>query len=441
MRDALTIETTTGFTKDAVQILSTAKREPAWMLEKRLMAWRIYDETPMPFWRRADLSSLKLDALIPYHAPAVQDDCFAGLPADMRLATDERWRAGVILQRNSASVCSSLAKDLATKGVILTDLDTAVQTHPDLVQKYMMTTSIAPGEDKFTALHAAFWSGGTFLYVPKNVEIALPIVALNWMDSAGLAYFSHTVVVAEEGSHVNVLDEYASPVEELRQSFHSGMVEIFAGPNSNVTYAKVQNWGPSVISVSHQRSTMRKDSTMRWVAAHVGGKVVRSRVHASLDEPGAQLYMVGAYLASGRQQLDLDLFIDHAAPNTKGDVLYRGIVRDRAHTTFEGLIKVEKDAQLTDSYLANHNLLLSPKARADSLPTLEIEANDVRCTHGATVGQLDEEQLFYMRCRGIARPDAERLIVAGFVQPVLDRIPEGALRARVTSAVHAKLGV
>ncbi len=441
MHDALTIATTTGFSKETLEALSASKREPAWMLEKRILAWRIFGETPMPFWRRTDLSGLKLDSLVPYHPPAQRDEPFSGLPADMRLAADERWRAGVVLQRDSAAVHSSLSADLAAKGVILADLDTAVQKYPDLVQKYMMTTAVAPGENKFTALHAAFWSGGTFLYVPRNVQIALPIVYLNWMDSAGLAYFSHTLVVAEEGSHVNILDEYASPAEETRQSFHSGLVEIFVGERSEVTYAKVQNWGPGVISISQQRAALRRDSTMRWVAAHIGSKVLRSRVHTTLDEPGATLYMVGVYLANGRQQMDLDSLIDHVAPNTKADVLYRGIIRDRAHTTFEGLIKVEPDAQLTDSYLANHNLLLSPKARADSLPTLEIEANDVRCTHGATVGQLDEEQLFYMRCRGISRPDAERLIVAGFVQPILDRIPEGGLRARVTAAVHARLGV
>ncbi len=180
---------------------------------------------------------------------------------------------------------------------------------------------------------------------------------------------------------------------------------------------------------------------MRWMGTHLGAKFSHGRIHTSLDGPGSTMFMNGVYVATDRQHMEIDSFTDHIAPHTKGDVLYRGIIRDRAHTIFDGLIKVEKTAQLTDSYLANHNLLLSPKARADSLPTLEIEANNVRCTHGATVGQLDTEQLFYMQSRGLSRVEAERLIVTGFVQPVLDRLPDGGLRARVTAAIHAKLAI
>jgi Fe-S cluster assembly protein SufD len=422
-----------------VEALSALKAEPSWMLERRLLAWRIFDETPMPLWRRTDLSSLKLDQLIAYHAPTVSGGPFAGLPPDMLLAEDDRWRAGVVLQRDSAAVFSSLSAELAAQGVILTDLDTAVQKHPDLVQKYFMNGAIAPGEDKFTALHAAFFGGGAFLYVPKNVRIELPIVSLSWLDTPGLALFSHSLIIAESGSRVSFLEGFASPDSEARQALHSGLAEVFAGENADVSHAEVQNWGPGVVSLTHKRAALQRDSTMRWIAAHLGGKLTHARVHTTLDQPGSTLYMMGVYLATERQHMDIDTLTDHVAPHTKADILYRGIIRDRAHTVFQGLIKVEKAAQQTDAYLANHNLMLSPKARADSIPTLEIEANDVRCTHGATVGQIDEEQLFYMRCRGLSRPDAERLIVAVFVQPVIDRIPDGGVRGRVTAAVHAKL--
>lgn len=441
MHDAPEIKLATGFTREAVEVLSAGKAEPTWMLEKRLLAWRIFSETPLPFWRRTDVSGLNLDRLITFQAPAVTGGAFAGLPAEMRLAEDERWRAGVVVQRDSAAVFSSLSPDLAAKGVILTDLDTAVQKYPDLVKEYMMTRGIAPGEDKFTALHAAFWSGGTFLYVPKDVDIALPIISLNWMDTPGLAFFSHSLIIADKGSRVSFLEEFASPPAETGQALHSGMVEIFVGERADVTFAEAQNWGQNVYTITNKRAALGRDCTMRWVSAHLGGKLGHQRVHTSLDEPGATMFMMGVYLAGDRQHMDFDTFTDHIAPHTKGDVLYRGIIRDRAHTVFQGLIRVERQAQQTDSYLANHNLLLSPKARADSIPTLEIEANDVRCTHGATVGQLDEEQLFYMRSRGLPRAEAERLIVAGFVQPVLDRIPEGGLRARVTAAVHARLAL
>ncbi len=439
MHNALTIETTTGFTLQALEALSARKAEPDWMLEKRMLAWRIFSETPMPYWRRTDLSSLKLDEMAPYHAPTAGGP-FAGLPAGMLLAEDERWRAGLVIQRDSAAIYRSLSKRLEAQGVILTDIDSAVRKYPDLIKQYMMTTGIAPGKDKFTALHGAFWSGGAFLYVPKNSEIELPVVALNWLQTPGLAYFSHALIVVEPGSRVRFLEEFASPLDDTRPSLHSGMVEIFVGERSDVTYAEVQNWGPGVVTISHKRASVGRDATMRWVGAHLGARITHGDIHSTLDQPGGILFMMGAYLATGRQHMEIDSLTDHIAPNTKGDVLYRGIIRDRAHTIFDGLIKVEKQAQQTDSYLANHNLLLSPKARADSLPTLEIEANDVRCTHGATVGQIDEEQLFYMRCRGMSRNEAERLIVAGFVQPVFDRIPEGGLRARVTAAVHAKLG-
>jgi Fe-S cluster assembly protein SufD len=180
---------------------------------------------------------------------------------------------------------------------------------------------------------------------------------------------------------------------------------------------------------------------MRWIGTLLGGKLLRQHTDTELEGQGAAMDMVGIFLASDRQHMDIDSFTDHIAPHTKGDVLYRGIIRDRARTIFQGLIKVQKAAQQTDSYLANHNLLLSPKARADSIPTLEIEANDVRCTHGATVGRVDEEQLFYLRSRGLSHDEAERLIVAGFVEPVLARIPAGPLRDHTRMAVEGKLGL
>ncbi len=249
MHDALSVATPTGFTREAVETLAARKAEPAWMLEKRLLAWRIFNETPMPFWRRTDLSGLKLDGMPLYHAPSVSGEPFNGLPAEVLLVKDERWRAGVVLQRDSGAVFSSLANDLAAKGVILTDLDTAVQKYPDLVEKYMMTTGLVTGEDKFTALHAAFWTGGTFLYVPADVDIALPIVALNWLDTPGLAYFSHALIVAERGSRVSFLEEFGSPADEATQSLHSGAVEIFVGDQAEVTYADVQNWGPGMFTI------------------------------------------------------------------------------------------------------------------------------------------------------------------------------------------------
>ncbi len=442
MHDIAALTTTTGFARKTVSALSVQKAEPEWMREKRLLAWRIFDEMPLPFWRRTDISGLRLGDLIAYHPPAVADGPFSGLPAHMRAARDEcRWYAGLVLQRDSAVVYSALCNDLVAKGVIFTDLDTAVQKYPALVKDYMMTTGIAPGEDKFTALHSAFWSGGTLLYVPENVEVPLPFVSFTWQDTPGLALFSHMLIIARPGSRVKVLDEFASPPRDASQSLHSGAVEVFLGEGAEVSYADVQNWGPGVFSISHKQATLLADSTMHWIGAHLGSKLMRSRTNTTLRGPGATMTASGAYVALGRQHLEMDSLTDHVAPHTRGDILYRGIIRDRARTVFQGLIKVEKQAQQTDSYLANHNLLLSPRARADSIPTLEIEANDVRCTHGATVGQLDEEQLFYMRSRGLSRQEAERLIVTGFVQPIFDRIAEGGLRARVTAAVLAGLGV
>lgn len=439
MQDAPALTLNTGLSRQTIEALSARKAEPAWMRDRRLLAWRIFDETPMPFWRRTDLSGLKLNELIPYHSVSISGGAFAGLPSRMTPVKDERWYSGLTLQRDSEVVFSALSRDLEAKGVILVDLDTALQKHPQLVKDYMMTSAVPMGEDKFTALHGALWSGGVLLYVPRHLEITMPVASYTHLDTPGLAIFTHTLIIAEEGSKVSFLEEVSSPEEQTTQSFHSGVVEIFVGQNASVSYAKVQNWGPAVYTISNEEATVNRDGHMHWTAAHLGSRLARNRIHTVLNEPGANMEMLGVYLASGRQHMDMDSLTNHQAPNTKGDVLYRGIIRDRARTVFEGLIKVEKQAQKTDSYLANHNLLLSPRARADSLPTLEIEANDVRCTHGATVGQIDEEQLFYMRCRGLSRGQAEQLIVGGFIQPVLDRAPEGAVRARLTSAAHARL--
>lgn len=432
-----------GFRREGLESLSASRDEPVWMLEKRYKGWYHYEELEPPFWRRTDIGNLVWEELIPYappQAPVAELDALPPKLHDALAAYGQR--AGLILQRDSAQVYLDLADNVRAQGVIWTDLHTAVKEYPDLVQKYFMEQAVPVTTDKYTALNAAFWSGGTFLYVPKNVMVELPFVSVLWQEMPQLAVLAPTVLVAETGSQVTLVSELLSMgCASCPNTYHGGVTELHVGPGAQVRYINTQDLGRQVYDLRTQTALLDRDGRLEWLTVNLGGQVSRAAQHSILQGPGAEVVVTGLYLPDGRQHFAFDTLQDHVAGNCTSDLLYQGALLGRSRSVYEGTIRAWPGAQKTNAYQSNRNLLLSKKARADSLPQLEIEANDLRCTHGATVSQVDEDLVFYLMSRGIPRADAVRLIVEGFFQPSLDRLPESleGLRERLTAAIGAKL--
>jgi Fe-S cluster assembly protein SufD len=459
-----------------VVALSERKGEPGWVREQRLAAWEVYEQLPWPTgkeeeWRRTDLRALKIDAIIPFADRSTQGNGTASVPYE-----DGEAVGGTVVSRNSDAAWAELAAEVAEQGVILTDLDTAVRDYPGLMQEHFQHL-VPPETGKFEALHAAFWSSGTLLYVPRHRAVELPLRACYHLDQPGLGVFPHTLIVAEPGSEVTFVDYYASDLAlpspvghggvgttsrphdltthhspltthsergEGRgggQSLSSGVVEIHVGDGAQVRYLSVQDWGTDLFEFTTRRAVLGRDSHITWVVSALGSRLSKANLRTTLGGTGASTKMYGLYFTQRGQHFDHYTEQDHVADHTTSDLLFKGALRGRSRTVFRGLIRVEPGAQQTDAYQANRNLLLSDKAKADSMPILEIQADDVRCTHGATVGQLDEEQLFYLKSRGLPRVAAEQIIVEGFFAEVLDKVPLEGLRGTLQRAIAAKMGM
>ncbi len=432
-----------GFTREALEDLSASRGEPTWMLEKRYKGWYHFDELESPFWRRTDIKKLNWKELVPYAPPQAAVYDLDAVPPKLRNALAVYGeRAGLLLQRDSARVYLELAEEVRTQGVIWTDMHTAVREYPDLIQKYFMEEAVPVASDKYTALHGAFWSGGTFLYIPENTTIEVPFVSVLWQEMPQLAVFPPTLLIAEAGSGVTLVSELLSMgCDACPDTYHGGVTELYVGAGAQVRYINTQDLGRQVYDLRTQTALLDRDSHLEWLTVNLGGRVSRSTQHTILRQPGAEAKVTGLYLPDGRQHIAFDTLQDHVAGSCTSDLLYQGALLGKSRSVYEGTIRAWPGAQKTNAYQSNRNLLLSKKARADSMPQLEIEANDLRCTHGATVSQVDEDQVFYLMSRGIARADAVRLIVEGFFQPSLDRLPDNleGLRGRLTEAIAAKL--
>jgi Fe-S cluster assembly protein SufD len=285
---------------------------------------------------------------------------------------------------------------------------------------------------------AALSESGVLLYVPKGVQVEQPLHSVLWGPGEGLAYFSHLLVWLEEGSSATYVHEFASPTEKA-QTLHAGIVEVHVGPAANLRFVELQSWGEHVWNFTHERARVDKDGVLNWIFGAVGSHLTKNFTEIDLIGEGAEGRMSGFYFTDGNQHLDHDTQQNHNAPHTTSDLLFKGALKDKSRSVWQGMIYVAPGAQKTDGYQSNPNLVLSEDARADSIPGLEILADDVRCTHGATVGKIDPEQVFYLNSRGILDEQAEQLIVEGFFDPIMQRIPFERVRERLQQAIVDKL--
>lgn len=418
--------------------------EPDWLRDRRQHAWGVYAQTPMPTtrleeWRYTDLrQKLDLPALSLSETETAPDDR-ASWPARLREAMDaDREASGHVVVIDGHVVHCDLDAALAAKGVTLMSLHDAVEQHEDLVKEHLATEAVPAEDGKFAALNAALWADGIFLHVPRGVMLELPVRVTRWVSESGAAYFSRVLIVAEATSRVSYVDEVVSDDFDA-QTFTSTAVEVIAGDGSQVQYVAVQRLGRNAFYQSVQRTLAQRDAQLDTLNVALGASVTRVDLNAKLLGPGANSDMLGLYFGDADQHFDFNTSQDHLVPNTGSDLLYKGALDGDSRAVFRGIIRVHKDAQRTDAYQTNRNLLLSRGARADSLPNLEIEADDVKCSHGATVGDLDPEAKFYLMSRGLDRVQAERLVVLGFLGEVLARLPLGGVVEKVSRVIEEKL--
>jgi Fe-S cluster assembly protein SufD len=433
-----------GWERAAIE-RATKRGEPAWALDQRRAAAGMARALAFPsreheLWRRIDFRSAEeaIPSLDPFREPPATrglDDLPAALLA--RLG-GETGHVGLVVQRDSTVVLEQNAPELARQGVVVCSLEQGLARHGERLRE-RLGSLIEPDYDWFTAAGATARSGGAFVWVPDGVEAAVPIRLLQWLDGDGRLAAPRNVIVLGKNSRATIVEEQVSTdVEGI--AFHIGGTEVFLGEEAKLIFGTLEEWGGNVYHYSNQRAQVARGAELQWIQTLLGGRMVKTNSYFNLAGPGAQAFVHGFMFGDGRQQFHLHTLQRHLSDHTTSDLLIKGCLKDRARSVYQGLIQVAEGAQRTDAYQANRNLLLSDTARADSIPGLEILANDVRCTHGATIGSVDPEQMYYLMARGLPRTEAQRLIVEGFFAPVLDRIPLESVRDQLRDLIQRKIG-
>ena len=403
----------------------------------REKAWKAFEALPFPSksdeaWRRTDISKMPVDQ---FSFEVSQDS--EEIPESFLVPIADKEHSGQVILRNDvASVY--LDETLRKQGVIFTDLKTAWMNHPELMEK-IAGELIKPSEDKFAALSFAAAKSGILLYVPRSVIIENPLHSLTWFSGQGTANFSNIYIVLEENAQATYVHESASPSQSMKDSMHAGVMEIHVMAGAKLRFVELQLWGENVWNFSHERVRVERNGIVEWIFGALGSKVTKNFSDLELTGEGSTGKVSGFYFTHGKQHLDHDTQQNHLARNTTSDLLYKGALVGESRSVWQGMIYVSKEASKTDGYQANRNLLLDKRSRADSIPGLEILTDDVRCSHGATVGKIDPEELFYLESRGLPKEDAERLVVEGFFDPIMQRIPFEGVRNRFQQAILEKM--
>ena len=425
-----------GFSPAAFAAFLESRNEPGWLTDLRRMAWQTYLAKAWPDrreeeWIRTDIRLFKLDQFsLPLDSPPTTD-----LPK--QLLNDGVELAGNSTSLNSQPFDARLDPKWASRGVLFGSLDELLAEHGDRLRPHFERRLIPPDYDKFAALQAACWSGGHLLYVPRGVVIDQPLHFFNAM-SDGQVDLSHTVVILDEGAEATVTAETGNLLPS-DSGFHCGGTEIVLSAGSRLRFVNLQDWGHGVWHFAHQRAIVGRDAALQWTIAALGSRLAKVNQQVALVGPGAECQVNGVLFTEDKQHISYHTLQHHQAPHCRSDFLYKSALQDKSRTVWRGMIKVDPKAQKTDGYQRNDNLLLSAHARADSIPGLEIQADDVRCTHGSTSGKVDEELIFYARCRGFTRKEAIRIIVTGFFQQVFDRITIDSVRDALSSAIARRV--
>ena len=429
-----------GFTRNDVEALSASLDEPDWALERRLEAWGWFEKMDIPGekeepWRYTNLARMKfkLDDFSPLPGVNVEH---IGSTQNFQLSPD---RSGEGHQSGANISMAPVDLELDSGGVIITDIHTAIRAHEDLVKKHLFA-QFNPASHVFSALHAAFFSGGLFIYVPRGKTLSLPIGYDCRIDQPGIAVFPHTLIVSEENSEVCYLERFSSSGLE-GPGLSDSAVEYFGGQASRGFVGSIQEYEKGVWHFQNHSYATARDASFKSLVLTLGGTFSRAETTATIQGEGNSVDLMGIYAAGEGQHFDFRTMQDHAAAHSTSDLLYKGALKGNARTVYSGQIHVRPEGRETDAYQTNRNLVLSDHAMANSKPELEIENNDVRCSHAASVGQMDENEVFYLQSRGIDRKSAERLIVKGFLEEVLGKVGRKDIQGMVEHLLDEKLSV
>jgi len=429
--------------------------DPAWVRELRAQGWEAWEDIPMPTksaegWRRADLRWLQLDRVRPATDLPQRVDELEDLPAELldQMPTDIN-AGGVLVQQDGGTAFGAIANNLRDQGVIFTDLHTALRDHEGLIRGRLMDLVPArwqPGvpsnAGKFEALNAALFNGGSFVYVPPDTTVALPLRAVFWAADPAAGFFPRTVVIVDRGSRLTFVEEYRSvdAPSGTPAVFGSAVSEVYIGDGARLDYVTLQEWSQTTGGIVTQRAALGNDAAINWVVVALGGLYSRMTADVLLQGKGTRADLLGLAFAEKTQVFDIHTLQDHMSPYTDSDQLFKTALRDRSRLAYEGLIDIRKGSYGSNGYQANKNLLLDDTAKADSIPMLKINDNDVRCTHSSASGPVEKHHVYYLMSRGLPRPAAERLVIQGHFEPVIARIGVEELKDTVRAAVDRRIG-
>ncbi|AXR78796.1 Fe-S cluster assembly protein SufB [Natrarchaeobaculum sulfurireducens] len=431
---ALTAEK--GLDEETIRLMSEDKDEPEWMLERRLRALKVFQEMPMPTgWPgQPDLSEVDVNKIVPYIRPDVEmregTDDWENLPDEIKDTFDKlgipeaekEALSGVGAQYESEVVYQNMKSQWEEKGVIFMNMDRAVQEHPEIVKEYFMTTCVPPSDNKFAALHGAIWSGGSFVYVPEDVTVEMPVQAYFRMNTEGMGQFEHTLIVAEPGSEVHYIEGCSAP-KYSAFNLHSGGVEVFVKEDAHVQYSTVQNWSRNTYNLNTKRAIVEENGTMEWISGSMGSKATMLYPCSILKGRGATDTHITIAFAGEGQDIDTGAKVYHNAPETKSTIESKSISKDGGRTNYRGLVHIADGAENSSTAVECDALMFDNESTSDTMPYMEIEESKVDVAHEATVGKIGDEDIFYLQSRGLDDDDAKKMIVAGFIEPITEELP------------------
>lgn len=428
---------TIAYDETYVRKLSESRKEREWLLELRLKGLELSEQLAMPKPDKTRIDRWNYSAF-KHDVTTDPLPSLADLPEEVAVLVSEDQTDNLIIQRNDTVVYENLSQDLQDKGVVFTDLWTAIESHSDLVEKYFMTEAVQIDEHRLTAIHAALLNGGTFLYVPKNVEIDIPLQAVYWQEDPEFGIFNHVIVVAEDNSSVTYVENYLS-TSTGEPTVANIIAEVFAGNNANVKFGAVDNLSESVTSYVNRRGRIGRDGRIEWALGQMndGNTVSDNSTKCIGDGSSADAKMVT--IGRGKQQQNFHVQVDQIGRHSDGQIFAHGVVRDSATAIFNGIGKIDQGGVGANAEQTSRLLMLSDRARGDANPILLIEEDDVTAGHAASVGRVDELQLFYLMSRGIEREEAQRMIVRGFLEPVVSGLPVANVQEALVEVIERKI--
>lgn len=419
-----------GLDDDIVKEISSIKNEPSWMRERRLAAYSLFRKMKMPSWVSSSLSDLNLDEICYYAAMTEKKEAnWDDVPTEIKQTFDKlgipeaerKFLAGSVAQYESEVAYHHLKKEWESKGIIFTDMDTALREHGDIVKENLGTV-VPMGDNIFSVLNDAVWSGGSFVYVPAGVKVDIPLQAYFRINTQKIGQFERTLIIAEEGSSVSYMEGCSAPIYSA-SSLHAAVVEVIAKKNSRVRYTTVQNWSTNIYNLVTKRAFAYENSTVEWIDGNIGSKVTMKYPTIVLKERGARADVLSVAYAGKDQVQDSGAKAIHLAPNTSSKILSKSISKNGGKSIFRGLIKINKGSAGSKGHMKCDALMLDDASYSQNYPVLDVDEVDVNVAHEATVGKISEDKLFYLMSRGISEEDATKMIVLGFVEPFMKELP------------------